>query len=422
MIPFSIPQIDTNYLEIIYRALKNKSVFEGEEITGFEKDFAAFIGVKYAVCFSSARYGLYLLYKFFGCQGRKVFFPSYTCIPALDALRWAEGEPWFCDIDPGTYNPVLPTDINLSERIGAVTLSYLYGLVGDIEPALKFAREHKIPVIEDAAIALGAEYKGRKAGSLGDAAVFSLQSSKIITAWKGGVVTTDNQELYQFLTREKNKLPYPSCAKLIFNLLLTYLRGTLFSGRKVYGAVVSPLRKALSCKLMAGGASWLLDQDPSEAVTAQSSRLLPEYEKVRFTNLQAAVALASLRNIGKILFKRRALAKMYYEELSRLGGVILPKPLPECSHAYGRYPIRLKGYTKQKMKHLLGSLGIEAAGYYPYICPQTFFYKDVYGGDRFPNAAKAAEETFLLPLHTRLKQEDVLYVTGCLARIKKEEN
>jgi len=420
MIPFSIPQIDTNYLKAITSSLRKKNAYEGNELQCFEKAFCEFIGVKYAITFSSARYGLFLLYKFFGCQGKKVVFPSYTCIPALDALRWAKGDPLFCDIDPGTYNPVLPKEFNPSFQIGAVTLSYLYGLVGDIEPLLKFARDRAIPLIEDAAIALGLTYKGKKAGSLGDAAVFSLQSSKIITAWKGGVITTNNESLYKFLVQERNNLPYPSYLKLIFNLLLTYLRGTFFSDYMIYRATLLQLRKLFSSKFVASLLAHLFNQDPSEAMTAQSSRLLPGYERVRFTNLQAVIALASLDNIERIIERRRFHAKIFYEGLGQIEGVSLPQLRPECAHVYGRYPIRIKGYSKEEIRRILDKDGIEAATYYPYICPDTHYYKGLYADSQFPNARKAAEETVLLPFHNRLRETDIRYITNRLARIKSE--
>ncbi|MBW2974146.1 DegT/DnrJ/EryC1/StrS family aminotransferase [Candidatus Woesearchaeota archaeon] len=417
MIPFYSPELEKGTFLRIIKGLFKGDIYNGAEIERFEKDFAKYINTKYAITFASGRYALYLAYKFFGCDKKRIVLPSYTCIPAIDASRWACAEPYFLDIDLSYYNPRFNSSLNRLSNIGAVSLSYLYGLIGDIKPFLKFAKEKEIPLIEDSAIALGAMYNNKKAGSLGDAAVFSLQSSKIITAWKGGVITTNNKELYGWLKEERKKQINPPTLKLIFNCYITYLR-KICSNRLLYKCTMKPLKDMASSRYIGGLTEKLIDQNPIEAINGKSPKKMPASEKFRFTNLQALLALPSFEKIDKIIKRRREMAKILAEELKSKPNIKFPSERKGAKNAYGRFPVRIEGENKYDIQKKLSMKGIEVSLNYPYIIPQTQYMKK-YNLDKkmYPNAVKASKETFILPFHTGLKNEEIAYMAKSIKEI-----
>lgn len=400
LIPYAVPELELKNTFSFFKNISRGNIHKGGEIEVFEKEFAAYIGVPYAITFSSARYALYLLYTFFKCKNKKVIVPAYTCIPAIDAVRWANAIPFFVDIELNTYNPLFDPKIKDIKDIGALCLSYLYGLVGDhLSPIIEFSQRHHIPLIEDAAIAIGGTFKGKKVGSLGDAAVFSLQSSKILTAWKGGIVTTHRKDIYEFLLSQKETLSHYSSAKLLFNILITHLRSV---NPALYGLTFYPIKSILSSKTLNQILWKVIDQNPTEALSGQSQSDLPTYEKVHFTNIQASLVRSSLEKIDSILDRRRSYAKLILEELKNQERIAIVQEKEGVKHAYGRFPIRIPGISKFKAQEYFLSHGIEAALNYPYLCSRA------QGDDKnFPNAWIASQETFLLPFHTALTEKDI---------------
>ena len=417
MIPYSVPEIVFKGWREFLTSFFSDDLQKETVVKKFEQEFASYIGTRYAVAFGSARYCLYLIYRFFDCLGKKVVAPAYTCIPAIDAIRWAEATPEFVDISLTTYNPIFSPRLNRLQNIGAISLSYLYGLVDDPIPLIRFAKKRGIPVIEDAAIALGAKIRGKLVGSLGEAGVFSLQSSKLITAWKGGVVTTNNQALYTFLKHHQARQVLPSQTTVFINGLITGLR-RLLSHHTIYRYILYSLNQIVKQPVVARLLSRFLNQDPSEAVRGESSKTLPTWETYRFTPAQARLALASLGKFDRIFKKRQAIAKYYLKNLREVSGLSLPESKSQLVHAYGRFPIRIKGLNKYQAHSLFASLGVEIGLNYPYIIPHTRYFKDSKTGF-FPNAFKASKETVLLPMHTLISQSDLRHIIHAVRSIAK---
>lgn len=420
LIPYTVPQIELKVLSAMAKDLFTGKIYDGPDLISFERDFAKYIGTKYAICFTSGRYALFLTYKFF-CENKSIILPAYTCIPAIDAARWAGAKPFFVDIDLNSYNPVFNESLTRLENVGAISLSYLYGLIGDLDPFLEFGKDKGIPIVEDAAIAIGGLYKGKKVGTLGDAAIFSLQSSKILTAWKGSVITTNNYELYEFLLNEREKQPMISLSKLFSNLSITYLR-KLFSSPAIYGFTMYPLKRFAFSSAGKGFVEAIINQNPKEAITGDSSEDLPLTEKVRFINLQASVVIPSFRKIESLIEKRRYLAKLIFNELKNDDRIKIPEENTKVKHAFGRYPIRIPGLSKFALEKLFLKQGIEIALNYPYIIPNTPFMKGLHFNEKdYPNALIASRETFLLPFHTFLKEDDIFLITNAIKKIDRSD-
>jgi len=351
-------------------------------------------------------------------QGQKVILPSYTCIPAIDAARWSGAAPHFVDIELNTYNPRFVSSITKIKGIGAISLSYLYGLIGDLNPFLDYAKDANIPVIEDSAIALGGSYKGRKAGSIGDAGIFSLQESKIITSWRGGVITTNNKELYEYMNSLRENLEFPSTPKLMFNLLFSYKRSRL-SNPRLYYSTMYLLKRIMTSKRLKPLLANIMGFNPTESIDGVSPDLMPKTDKYNITNLQSRVGLKGLDKIDSITKKRRRLARLLSEELDDLG-VIVPQEDKGIIHAYGRFPVRINGHNKFQLYRYFLKNGIETSLNYPYITPNTKFMKSLDSGD-YPNAEKASRETILLPFHTFLKEKDIFIMVDSIKKLLKSD-
>jgi len=289
--------------------------------------------------------------------------------------------------------------------------------MGDIQPSLDFAKDAGIPVIEDSAIALGASYRKRMAGSIGDAGVFSLQDSKMISSWRGGVVTTSSSEMRDFLAAAREKQEKIAKPKAAFNIAFSAAR-RVFSRPWAYGLTMYSLKRIMTSERLNPVLGSIMNFNPTEAIDGVSPKDMPAPDNARYTELQAAVALASLKRVSSIVRKRRRIAKAIVEGLDG-SGVIVPDTPKGAEHSYGRMPIRIEGAGKFRVASMLLKRGIETAVNYPYICPDTEHFSGCRLHSDFRNARKAALETLLLPMHTKLNGGDVERIVSATREVAK---
>ncbi len=187
--------------DILYgmaRVLEGMQLFLGENVQAFEKEFAKYCGVEYGIGVSDGTAALHIILRAMGIgPGDEVITVSHTFIATAEAIVLAGAKPVFVDIDPNTYlMDVAQVESRLTPKTKAILPVHLYGQTVDMDPLLDLARRHGLRVIEDACQAHGAEYKERRAGSLGDAAAFSFYYSKNLGAYgEGGFITTNDSEL-----------------------------------------------------------------------------------------------------------------------------------------------------------------------------------------------------------------------------------
>jgi len=178
----------------------------GDEVARFEKEFAAFCGSKYAVSCVNGSVSLRLALIACGVKpGDEVIVPPYTFIATASTVIECNCVPVFVDIDPDTYN-LDPKAIEaaITDRTKVIIPVHFGGLACDMDAIMDIAKRHGLRVIEDAAHGHGAEYKGKKLGSIGDAGSFSFQSSKNLTSGEGGMVITDDDDLYAMMNSLRN--------------------------------------------------------------------------------------------------------------------------------------------------------------------------------------------------------------------------
>jgi len=355
MIKLFEPIIEDDDVDAVVRVLRSKWLAHGPEVEMFEKEFAEYIGVKHAVAVSNGTTALYLLYQAVGIgEGDKVAGPALTFVATASAAAMLRAKPVFVDIDLRTYT-VDPDSLSevLSEEVKAVVPVHLFGHPADMDKIAEVV-EGKALVLEDAAQAHGAAYKGAKVGSLGDAAIFSFYATKNITSGEGGIVTT-------------NRLDVAEKIKLLRNHGQT---------RKYYHVVL-------------GG-------------------------NYRLTSIQAALARVQLRKLDKLNEIRRRNAAMLTQALRELSDVVvLPSEAPWAYHVYHLYPVRLREEhtdARNKIVECLRSKGVEVAVHYPVPLHRQPLFRDLGQEKCCPNADLVAKTEISLPCHPGLNEGDVLYV------------
>ena len=337
---------------------------EGEFIRQFEGSFASYIGKKHGVAVANGSAALDIAVQALRLgPGDEVIMPSFTIIsPALSVVR-AGATPVLVDSDPITWNmDVSRIESRITARTKAIIVVHIYGLPTDMEPVLGLCRKHNLKLIEDAAEMHGQTYNGRKCGTFGDISIFSFYPNKHITTGEGGMLLTDDDELKE------------RCQKL---------RNLAFE----------PGRRFVHEEL-----GW----------------------NYRMTNMQAALGLAQLENIGKHLVKKRAIGAAYNEGLKDLKGFQLPlKKTPYAENIYWVYG--LVAESEQQCQQTMTALAEANIGTRPFFwCmhEQPVFRKmGLFRDEKYPHAEKIARNGFYVPSGLGLTDEQIDYVIHTLKEI-----
>ena len=336
----------------------------GPRVMEFERSFARYVGAKHAIAVVNGTAALHaaLLSAEVGADD-EVILPSFTFVGAVNAVRLAGATPVFADIDKENY---CLRGENVEEAITrktkAIVPTDLYGLPSDMKAVMDLARGKGITVIEDAAQAHGALYDGKKVGSIADMTCFSFYAAKNITTGEGGMITTNDDEYAQALRMIRS-----------------------------HG-----------------------EQRPYWTV-----RLGHNYH---MTELAAAIGQAQLKKLPGFLDKRRKNAEVATEKLEMSGKLILPREPEGRKHAWYVYTVRLRGVNAAKRNKIVDKLwnkNIEAAVYYSTPVHSTPFYRDanIARRGRLPETEKASRQVFSLPVHPRLSEDDIDYVSETLRRL-----
>jgi len=289
-------------------------------------------------------------------RGDEVITSPFTFVATAETVVLLGATPVYVDIDAKTYN-IDPSKIEqaITSRTKAIIPVHLYGQSADMDPIMELAQKHGLKVIEDAAQAFGAEYKGRKVGSLGDVACISFFPSKNLGACgDAGMITTNDEQL----------------AKRIRMI-------SLHGSQKKY----------------------------QHEILGLNSRL---------DTLQAAILRVKLKYLDGWNQRRQSFAAMYSEQLDG-AGVVTPYVMPGCKHIYHQYSIRLpkaSGKTRDALITFLNSKEIPTAIHYPIPLhlQNAFAFLGKKQGD-YPVSEAIAREILSLPMHTELDREQIRYIT-----------
>jgi len=197
MIPIAKPILSGKEIEGIRAVLDSGILAQGKAVAEFEEKFAEYVGTSHGVATNSGTSALHTALAALGVsKGDEVITTSFTFIATATSILMQRASPVFCDIDPQTYNidPDLVQEA-ITKRTKAIIAVHLYGLPCDMKPIIDIAQDNGLKVVEDACQAHGAEYRGKKAGSFGDAGIFSFYPTKNMTTGEGGMVTTSDSQV-----------------------------------------------------------------------------------------------------------------------------------------------------------------------------------------------------------------------------------
>ncbi len=325
----------------------------GPEVKAFEEDMAAYLGVGFGVGVASGTDALQLALLACGVKsGDEVITTPFTFIATAEAIDKCGARPVFVDIDPRTYNiDTARIESVITSKTAAIVPVHLYGQSADMEPILHIARKHNLKVIEDCAQALGAEYKGRKVGSLGDASCLSFFPAKNLGAYGDGGMVVSNS---------------PDIAEKVGML-------RRHGATKSYHHVVHGFNSRLDA-------------------------------------MQAAVLRVKLGYLDQWNEARRSRASLYSRALSLLDGIEPPHIEEHNRSSFNYYTLRLRETRRNRddLRKHLESKGIQTAVYYPLSLHLQEVYKNLnYRSGDFPVSEQAQEEVLSLPMCPELSEEHV---------------
>jgi len=337
--------------------LTSQQFILGPQLAALEQEVARACGRRFGVGVGSGTDALMLALRACGIgQGDQVIVPAFSFIATAGAVSALGARPVFADIQPSTFN-LDPAQIEarITLKTRAVIAVHLYGLPAEMDPILELATHHSLRVIEDNAQAIGASYKGRPTGSLGELGCLSFYPSKNLGAYgDAGMIVTDSEDW------------------------AARLRALRHHGQ---------VRKYVSEEQ-----GW-------------NSRL---------DEIQAAVLRAKLRHLGRWSEARQAHAAHYSALLGRLPGIVTPAAPDGSEHVYHQYTIRVP--ERDRVRQFLADRGIASTVYYPVPLHLQPLYASL-GHKRgdLPVAERAAEEVLSLPIYAELKPEQIERVAETLA-------
>ncbi len=364
-VPLSSPDIVEKDIEAVVGVMKTRYLSIGPKVEEFEKRMGSFAGTRYAVAVNSGTSALHLIIRGTGIgEGDVVITTPFSFIASSNCILFERGRPLFVDIEEDTLN--LDAD-KVEEKLESMSREELakikallvvdaFGQPADWDRFRQVGKKYNLRLIEDSAEALGAEYKGKRAGSLGEVGVFAFYPNKQISTGEGGVLVTDNEELARLARSMRSQ------------------------GRGESG-------------------EWL-----------DHERLGYNY---RMDELSAALGCSQMERIEEILEKRAKVAGMYGERLAEVEEVQVPYIAPYVSRmSWFVYVVKLKrGIDRNKVIKYLTEEGVQCKPYFTSIHLQPF-YRKMFGykeGD-FPITEDVTGRTIALPFFNNLKEEQIDYV------------
>lgn len=348
------PFIETEEINAVVKALKEKRLSQGKYVEMFEKDFAEYVGTKYAVAFNSGTAALHCGLAAKDIKpGDEVITTPFTFAATANIIVLLRAKPIFVDVNPETLNidPYAIEGVVTSNTKAIIPVHYA-GQCVEMDEIINIAKDHDLFILEDAAEAHGSSYKGKMAGSLGDAGTFSFYPNKNIVTGEGGMLTTNDDELAR-----KARI----------------LRNHGQDGRYHHVDI-----------------GW----------------------NYKMMDLVATIGLVQLKRINFILKTKTERAEYYNRHLSKFDFIRPQTVRPYNIHTYMLYPILTSTQAQRNtLKSILEKAGVETRIAFPTLHLQPIFQR-LYGFryGQFPVAENASETVLCLPIHASLKQEDQDYI------------
>lgn len=362
-IPVAEPCLGKKELDYVANCIESNWISSiGDYIVKFEEGFADYCGSRYGIAVSNGTAALHLALKALGIgEGYEVIVPDLTFVATASAVTYTNARPVPVDSDPKTWN-INPDRIEekITSRTKAIIPVHLYGHPCDMDPIMEIAKRHNLKVVEDAAEAHGARYKGKKVGSIGDVGCFSFYGNKIITTGEGGMCVTSHETLAE---------------------RMRFLRDHAMSKTKRY---------------------WH-----------------PEIGyNYRITNIQAAIGVVQLERIDDFIERKRENARYYNSLLNRIKGVTLPPEEEYAENVYWMYSILIGdeyGVDRDTLMKKLKEKGIDSRPFFYPVHMMPFFK----GGQDYPLAEDLSKRGINLPSSVNLRNDQIERIVDAIKSICK---
>lgn len=378
-LPVAEPDLSGNELNYVSNCVRSTWISsKGEFIDRFERQFADYVGTKYAVSTCNGTCALHLAIKALEIgAGDEVIIPDLTFIASANSVSFTGAKPTLVDIDNNTWN-IDPDKIvrNISQKTRAIMVVHLYGHPADMNRIMGIARKYKLLVIEDAAEAHGAEvklnypiiqstnnskskkYSWKKVGSIGKVGCFSFYGNKIITTGEGGMVTTNDEKLAikMRILRDHGQKP----------------------GRRYYHEVI--------------GFNY------------------------RMTNLQAAIGVAQLERINEFVNRKKEIGRYYSQNLKNIPGITLPPAENWAKNVYWIYSILIDKPFPKTRDELIGILKQENIETRPFFYPLNKL-PPYLSSERYPITERVSATGINLPSGVNLEEKDILRIIEIIKNI-----
>ncbi len=378
MLPYGRQSISEEDIQAVVDVLRSDWLTTGPKVAEFEEAVAAWVGAKYAVAFSSGTAALHGAAFAAGLKpGDEAITSPLTFAATANCVLYQGARPVFADVSPDTLN--LDPD-RFAERITPGTRAVLpvdyAGHPADFDPILALAERHGLTVIEDACHALGAEYRGRRTGSIAHMSVFSFHPVKHVATGEGGMVTTNRADLTESLRRFRN------------HGISSDARQRHASGQWHYEMVLLGFN-------------------------------------YRLTDVACALGLSQLKKLEANLARRRQIAARYTAAFRSLRAVVLPSARPNVNPAWHLYPIRVNpALLNTDRAHVFRALRAENIGVNVHYIPVHMhpYYRERFGykGGEYPVAEAAYEQLISLPMFHGMTDEDVQDVIDALTKVMNQ--
>lgn len=375
-------------------------------LRAFELKFGELFGGVRVACFSAGRVALAAIVHALGIgPGDEIILPGYTCVAVPNPILYRGAIPVYADIDPTTLNVTSSTvEARISSRTRALIVQHTFGYPAPMESLLSLAHRYGFAVVEDCTHALGATFRGRSVGLFGDAAFFSLEQTKMISAGTGGVAIATEMGLAQAIEEFHGRCAVPTVE--IVRKTMAYLAYTIVLRDPRWAAAVRH-------------ADYYLERlgliAPPVSTEEEMKCERPACFEQRLPGAQARVATKQLASLSDNLARRRRLASIYFDELSDSSiGLFYPDSLSHPS--YVRFPIRVR--NKAALHLELAQQGVQlglwfTAPVHPIGVPQL---KAGYSVGSCPHAEDAVATVANLPCHPRMTELDAQRVARLIRK------
>lgn len=354
------PNLDQNEITEVAEVLKSGILASGPKTKAFEKDYAQYIGVKQAIAVTNGTIALDLALKALKIKpGDEVITSAFSFVASSNCILFQNAKPVFADIDPKTFN-VDPIDVaeKVTSKTKAIIPVHLFGQPASMDALQEISKDNGIYLVEDAAQAHGAEYKGQKVGGIGDIGCFSFYATKNMTSGEGGIITTNDNELAER-------------ARLLIN--------------------------------------------HGQSQKYQHDILGYNY---RITEMCAAILQVQLKKLDAFNTKRMENAELLNRGINKINGLTHPYVSEGVKHVFHQYVVRVENNSpldRNNLVEVLTEKGIGSTIHYPIpIYKQLLYQKLGYTDTKCPNTEDACARVLSLPVHPLIAVKDITYILNIL--------